>query len=69
MARDRLEKLSSLFLSIFSTGLPLQLASCGFGPRQAFGAILAVAGSIGLALGVRLWPARAGQAARSSARE
>jgi hypothetical protein len=67
VSRDRLEKLSSLFLSVFTTGLALQLASCGFAPRQALGAVLAVAGSIGLALGVRLWPAAAG-AAKSSPR-
>jgi len=56
MTRDKIEKLSTLFLAVFSTGLAAQLASVGMEPAQWAGAAAAVSGSIGLALAVRLWP-------------
>jgi hypothetical protein len=56
MTRERIEKLSTLFLAIFSTGLAAQLATVGMAPQQWLGALAAVCGSIGLALAVRLWP-------------
>lgn len=57
MAREKIEKLGSLFVAVFSTGLAMQLASVGgMEPRQWLGAALAVSGSLGLALAVRAWP-------------
>ena len=56
MAREKIEKLGSLFTAVFTTGLALQLASVGMAPRQWLGAALAVSGSLALALAVRAWP-------------
>lgn len=56
MAREKIEKLGSLFITVFSTGLALQLASAGMEPRQWPGAAVAVAGSLALAFTVRAWP-------------
>jgi hypothetical protein len=56
MPREKIEKLSTLFLAVFSTGLAVQLASAGMQPQQWIGAAAAVCGSLGLALAVRLWP-------------
>jgi len=65
MTRDRVEKLATLFLAIFSTGLALQMASAGaLESTNWVGAVLASLGSIGLAVGVRLWPQPVKAAAR-----
>jgi len=57
MIRERAEKLATLFLALFSTGLALQMASVGALHSTAwFGAVIAILGSVGLAVGVRLWP-------------
>jgi len=65
MTRDRVEKLATLFLAIFSTGLALQMASAGALESASWiGAVLASLGSIGLAVGVRLWPQPVKAAAR-----
>jgi len=56
MQREKAEKLGSLFLAVFSTGLAAQLASVGMSPTQWLGAAIAVAGSLGVAAAVRLWP-------------
>ena len=56
MAREKIEKLGSLFVAVFSTGLALQLTSVGMEPGQWLGAALAVTGSLSLAFAVRAWP-------------
>jgi hypothetical protein len=56
MIRNQAEKLGSLFLAVFSTGLSLQLALDGMQPMQWLGASLAVTGSLALVLAVRAWP-------------
>jgi hypothetical protein len=56
MDREKIEKLGTLFVAVFSTGLALQLAADGMAPRQWVGALLAVIGSLALALAVRAWP-------------
>jgi hypothetical protein len=56
MTRHKAEKLGSLFLAVFSTGLSVQLAVDGMQPMQWLGASLAVAGSLALVLTVHAWP-------------
>lgn len=56
MDRDKIEKLGTLFMVVFSTGLALLLAAHGMAPRQYLGALLAVVGSVCLSLTVRAWP-------------
>lgn len=57
MLRHQIEKLASLFLAVFSTGLASQLARVGgMGHLQWLGAAVAILGSLGLAAGVRIWP-------------
>jgi hypothetical protein len=56
MNREKIEKLGTLFMAIFSGGLALQLATAGMNPVQWVGAGVAVAGSLGLAFAVRRWP-------------
>lgn len=56
MDRAQFEKLGTLFLAIFSSGLTLQLATDGMSPAQWAGGLAAVAGSLALAATVRLWP-------------
>jgi hypothetical protein len=65
MKSERAEKLATLFLAVFSTGLVAQLASVGALQQERWlGAALATLGSVGLAVGVRLWPRPAQAAAR-----
>jgi hypothetical protein len=64
MTRDKTEKLGTLFLAVFSTGLAAQLAAAGgLEPTQWLGAAAATLGSVGIAVAVRVWrqpePARA----------
>jgi hypothetical protein len=66
MTREKIEKLSTLFLAVFCTGLAAQLATVGMAPLQWIGAALAVTGSIGLALAVRVWREAPAQARRAS---
>jgi hypothetical protein len=56
MIRDRAEKLGSLFLATFTTGLALLLEP-QMGPMQRLWAVAAVAGSLALTVIVRRWPA------------
>lgn len=58
MSRDRIEKLGTLFLAVFSTALAAQLVSTGImdAPTQWAGAVAAVLGSLGIAVIVRVWP-------------
>jgi len=66
MSRDRIEKLGTLFLAVFSTALAAQLVSTGIlaAPIQWVGALTAVLGSITIAVLVRLWPQPAPAEAR-----
>ena len=59
MERERIERLATLFLAVFSTGLALVMAEQLGGPAQRIGAVLAVAGSLCLAMIVRTWPVAA----------
>jgi glycerol uptake facilitator-like aquaporin len=69
MDRVKAEKLGSLFLAIFSTGLAVQLATThGMQPMQWIGAAAAVAGSLGMAVAVRVWPQPQPALARSDRR-
>lgn len=68
MTREKAEKLGTLFLAVFSTGLAAQLASVGMEPLQWAGATAAVLGSIGIAAAVRLWPQPAEAEARARRR-
>ena len=63
MIRDRAEKLGSLFLAVFSTGLALLLAP-QMTLTQRVGALIAVSASLALTVIVRRWPAAAQVAAR-----
>jgi hypothetical protein len=56
MSREKTEKLGSLFLAVFSTGLAAQLATGGMEPGQWLGAAAAVLGSVSMAVAVRVWP-------------
>jgi hypothetical protein len=56
MSRAKVEKLGSLFLAVFSVGLSAVLYADGFEPKQWFGATLAIAASLVLAITVRVWP-------------
>lgn len=57
MDRDKAEKLATLFLAVFSTGLVAQLATAGLmAPGQWAGAAAAILGSITTAVLVRVWP-------------
>jgi hypothetical protein len=58
MEREKFERLATLFLAVFSTGLALVMAE-ELQPAQRFGAMVAVAGSLALYLIVRAWPAAA----------
>jgi hypothetical protein len=65
MSHDRMEKLGSLFLVIFSTGLAAQLAIDGaLESSEWLGAAAAVLGSISVAVTVRVWPRRMAAAAK-----
>jgi len=55
MTRDSIEKLGTIFLAVFSTGLALVLAS-EMNPVQRFGALVAVSASLALSVVVRRWP-------------
>ena len=55
MTRETIERLGSIFLAVFSTGLALVLAS-EMNPVQRFGALVAVSGSLALTVIVRKWP-------------
>lgn len=55
MEREKFERLATLFLAVFSTGLALVMAE-ELQPAQRFGAMVAVAGSLALYLIVRAWP-------------
>lgn len=56
MSREKAEKLGSLFLAVFSTGLAAQFATTtGLEPQQWFGATAAVLGSLTVAVMVRVW--------------
>ena len=59
MIPEKAEKLSTLFLAVFSTGLAAQLALDGMGPAQWAGAAAAVLGSLSCAVLVRVWPQEA----------
>jgi len=67
MSRDKIEKLGTLFLAVFSTALAAQLVSTGImeAPAQWAGALAAVSGSLTIAVIVRVWP----QPARAQLRE
>jgi drug/metabolite transporter (DMT)-like permease len=54
--REKFEKLGSLFLVVFSIGLAVVLAADGMERVQWLGSVLAVAGSMTLAITVRAWP-------------
>lgn len=70
MNREKTEKLGSLFLAVFSTGLAAQLAASGMEPAQWLGAAAAVLGSMAVAVAVRVWPQPQGaSAAAGSGRE
>jgi glycerol uptake facilitator-like aquaporin len=56
MTRCKAEKLGTIFLAVFSTGLAAQLALDGMEPLQWIGATVAVSGSLALAWAVRAWP-------------
>jgi len=58
MQREKFERLATLFLAVFSTGLAVVMAT-EMQPAQRFGSTVAVAGSLALYLLVRAWPARA----------
>ena len=58
MIPEKFEKLGSIFLLVFSTGLALLLAADGMERSQWFGSALAVAASAALAITVRAWPKR-----------
>lgn len=64
MIPTKLEKLSTLFLAVFSTGLAVQLALDGMTLDQWVGAATAVVGSLGSAAIVRMWPRPAPAPAR-----
>jgi len=56
MSREKVEKLGTLFLAVFSTGLVAQFATTiGLEPHQWFGATAAVLGSLTVAVMVRVW--------------
>lgn len=70
MDREKAEKLGSLFLAVFSTGLAAQLATAhGMQPTQWIGAGVAVAGSLAVAIAVRVWPRPQPVLARSDRRK
>ncbi|MDE2487063.1 MAG: hypothetical protein KGO51_06670 [Alphaproteobacteria bacterium] len=56
MIREKLEKLGSLFLAVFSLGLAVVMAADGLEGRQLFGSLIAVLASMTLAVTVRAWP-------------
>jgi hypothetical protein len=65
MTSERAERLATLFLAVFSTGLAAQLASVGaLDGHDWLGAAAASLGSIALAVAVRVWPRPAMAAAR-----
>jgi hypothetical protein len=66
MTREKAEKLGSLFLAVFSTGLAAQFATTtGLEPQQWFGAAAAVLGSLSVAVVVRVWRQPEPQPARA----
>ena len=70
MTREKAEKLGSLFLAVFSTGLAVQFATTsGLAPQQWFGAAAAVLGSLSIAVVVRVWPQPQPAVARTDRRE
>jgi hypothetical protein len=64
MQREKLEKLGTLFLAVFSTGLAAQFVADGMSSGQWLGATAAVLGSLSAAAVVRVWPAQAPAKAR-----
>lgn len=56
MNREKAERLGSIFLAVFSTGLAALMAVDGMAPAQKLGALLAIAGSMAVATMVRVWP-------------
>jgi hypothetical protein len=64
MQREKLEKLGTIFLAVFSTGLAAQFVVDGMSSSQWLGATAAVLGSLSAAAVVRMWPAQAPVKAR-----
>jgi hypothetical protein len=64
MQREKLEKLGTIFLAVFSTGLAAQFVVDGMSSSQWLGATAAVLGSLSAAAVVRMWPAQAPAKAR-----
>jgi hypothetical protein len=58
MIPQKAEKLGSIFLATFATGLAAVIAADGMEPPQKLGAALAVTASAALAVAVRVWPQR-----------
>jgi hypothetical protein len=56
MIPEKAEKLGSIFLATFATGLAVVMAVDGMEPMQRLGAAFAVTASMSLAVAVRLWP-------------
>jgi len=56
VSREKFEKLGSIFLVVFTTGLALLFAADGMEGVQLFGSLLAVTASMALAITVRAWP-------------
>jgi len=56
MIPEKAERLGSIFLAVFATGLALAFAADGMEPMQKLGAGLAVVASMALAVAVRVWP-------------
>ena len=56
MTVERVEKLVTLFLAVFSTGLAALFANDGMTSAQWPGALAAVLGSLAAAALVRVWP-------------
>jgi hypothetical protein len=54
--REKFEKLGSIFLVVFTTGLAVVLAADGMERGQWFGSLLAIVASMTLAVTVRAWP-------------
>jgi hypothetical protein len=55
MIPEKAERLGSIFLAVFATGLAAVMAIDGMEPMQKLGAGLAVVASMSLAVAVRVW--------------